>query len=210
MKKNANDGLDLALGVSFRLLVLAAFCTSSFSASVPAGWKTYRSPDYGFVIAYPKDFKHYTNATDAQLAVVAICNMTTAACFEYSGKQYEGTRFEAAGVAVNILSDAHTEAECNKIDTGQYPIKTARINGIRFHYGETGGAAAGNVIGGPVYRTFHEHACFELALQVVTDNTDHGIEDYHNFDSTKMEKKLQRILHTFRFVRRSSDLPGSK
>ncbi|MGA9473387.1 MAG: hypothetical protein WBV36_13050 [Terriglobales bacterium] len=190
-----------ATAVLLFFVVLAAVRARSFAANVPAGWRTYRSPDHGFMVAYPKDFKFHPNSTEAQLSVIPICDEGTVACFEYSGSEYEGTRLEAAGIAVNIVSGARTEKECNKIDTGQFPIKREIINGIDFHYGETGGAAAGSVIGGPAYRTFRNGVCFELALRVATDNTPHDDTGLVvQFDSTKLEVKLRKILHTFRFV----------
>jgi hypothetical protein len=112
---------------------------------------------------------------------------------------------------VNIVSGARTEEECNEIDTGQFPIKREIINGIHFHYGETGGAAAGSVVGGPAYRTFHNHVCFELALRVATDNTPHDDSGVIvQFDSTKLEMQLRRILRTFQFVDHSAQRGGSK
>ncbi|MFZ3339547.1 MAG: hypothetical protein WA213_01605 [Terriglobales bacterium] len=193
------------------LLALATVYTTCLAVNVPPGWRIYDSPDRGFILAYPKDFKLYPDSTKAQLSVIPICDEATIACFEYSGSEYNGTRLEAAGIAVNIVSGARTEEECSKIDTGQFPIKSAIINGIHFHYGETGGAAAGNVIGGPAYRTFHNHVCFELALRVATDNTSHDDSGIVlQFDSTKLEMRLKKILYTFRFVDHSARRAGSE
>jgi len=192
----------------FTLLVALATINSGvgLAANAPAGWQVHRSADHGFVLTYPPDFKFYSDLQEAQKSYIPICGPESVACFEYNGTAYEGTNFEAAGLSVNILRKARTEEECNKIDTGQYPIKRAVINGIPFHYGETGGAATGHVIGGPAYRTFHEHVCFEAALLITA--TGIGVYDpgtVKEFNSAKLEKQLDRMLHTFRFVRRTSD-----
>jgi hypothetical protein len=169
MKVNIDSGRSSVRSVFLFATLLLTVCRASLGANVPPGWRGYRNPDYGFVIAYPNQFKFYPVSPDlqeAQLSYIPICQSESIACFEYNGDEYESTNFGAAGLSVNILRDARTKKECNKIDTGQYPIKQAIINGVHFRYGETGGAATGNAIGGPAYRTFREHVCFEVALLI--------------------------------------------
>ena len=150
-------------------------------------------------LTYPKTFQ-----ISAEDEAPELCETGTIACLDYIGPEYMGTRLEAAGIAVNIIRSARTEEQCNQIDTGQFSIKKEIINGIRFHHGETGGAAAGNVVSGETYHAFHDGACFELAIRVISDNTAHDDSGVVvPFDSTKLEKRLKRVLRTFRFANRS-------
>ncbi|MGA2459765.1 MAG: hypothetical protein ABSF85_19540 [Terriglobales bacterium] len=195
------------------LAMLATVCGTSFATDVPEGWRTYHNPDYGFVIAYPGSFNFYPVKPDlkeAQLSYIPICESESVACFEYVGNGDSETNFEAAGLSVNILREARTEEECNKIDTGQYPIKKAIINGVPFRFGETGGAATGHAIGGPAYRSFHERVCFELALLIAVTSSGYDTDAVKQFDSSKLEEELDKMLHTFRFVGPVIDGPGWK
>jgi hypothetical protein len=184
-------------------------------AGLPAAsrWQVYRSPDYGFTIAYPASLSFYSGHPDlreTQLSMIPVCDETTVACFLYNGN-HEGTNLQAAGVSVNVLRDRKTEQDCNKIDTGQYPIKTETINGIRFHYGETGEVAAGNDGGGPVYRAFYHNVCFEVAaLTAWTNMVNDEPQDNKAFDSKELDKLLLRVVHTFRFVGAVKDGSGWK
>jgi hypothetical protein len=144
------------------------------------------------------------------LSMIPVCDETTVACFLYNG-HHEGTNLQAAGVSVNVLRGRKTEQDCNKIDTGQYPIKTETINGIRFHYGETDEVAAGNAGGGPVYRAFYQNVCFEVAA-ITAWNTMESDEPDDNkaFDSKDLDKLLLTVVHTFRFVGAVKDGSGWK
>ena len=209
MNWNASGSKPTNRSVLLPIVMLTSICQVSFAADIPVGWHTYRSPDYGFTLSYPSNFKFYARTPsyeEAQHSMIPICKRETVACFEYSGGAYKGTRLQAAGVAVNVLRDARTEQQCAAIDTGSYPIRKVRIGGLRFYFGETGGAAAGTTIGGPVYRTFHEETCFELAALLVTDNTEHEPGEVKKLDTAKLEKQLDRIVQTIRF---SGHVPSS-
>jgi hypothetical protein len=196
-------------------LVCLALLATTCRAALPtdAGWKVYRSPDYGFTIGYPSNISFYAGHPDlkeTQLSMIPICDETTVACFEYNGN-YERTNLEAAGLSVNVLRDRKTEQDCNKIDTGSYPIETESINGIKFHHGKTGSVATGNSEGGPVYRAFYQNVCFEIAVgtawtTAVTDDPGHN----KPFNPVELEKLLDRMVHTFRFVAAVKDGSGWK
>jgi hypothetical protein len=194
------------------LFLFSTVCGAGLPATTR--WQVYRSPDYGFTIAYPASLSFYPGHPDLKeiqiLSMIPACDETTVACFLYNGN-YEGTKLQAAGVSVNVLRGTKTEQDCNKIDTGQYPIKTETINGIRFHYGETDEVAAGNAGGGPVYRAFYQNVCFEVAAitawnTMVSDEPD----DNKAFDSKDLDKLLLRVVHTFRFVGVVTDGSGWK
>jgi hypothetical protein len=196
------------------LALLATICRAGLPTNVSAGWQTYRSPDYGFTIDYPKNMSFYSGHPDlkeTQLSFIPICDDTTVACFEYNGSEYEGTNFGAAGLSVNVLRDLRTEQDCDKIDTGSYPIKTETVNGIKFHYGNTGEAATSHAKSGPAYRAFHKNVCFEIAVAIA--ETSIGAFDpgaIKTFDSAKLNRLLDKMVHTFKFAATIKDGPGWK
>jgi len=193
---------------------VAVFTTICYAREAPAGWQTHRSPDYGFSIEYPASMTFYPGHPDyveTQISYIPICDYTTVACFQYNGKEYKGTNFEAAGLSINVLRGVRTEQDCDKIDTGSYPIKTETINGIKFHYGMTGEGGMSQSKGGPAYRAFHQNVCFEIA--VATAQISMGAFDpgaVRAFDSAKLYSLLDKMVHTFKFVGTVKDGPGWK
>src|SRR5260370_23361010 len=123
MKPNT-DGSTCAYrrGILTLLVTLATINSGvGVAANAPGGWNVHRSADYGFVIAYPPDFKSYSDLLEAQRSYIPVCQSESIACFEYNGNEYEGTNFEAAGVSVNILRELRTEKECYKIENVSLP-----------------------------------------------------------------------------------------
>ena len=186
------------------LVAFSALC-QALPAKVPSsGWQIYHNKDYGFTIAYPKDLTFYSGHLDsheAGLSYIPICDRATVACFEYNGHAYEGTTFGAAGLSINVLRDLRTAEDCRKIDTGQFPIKQTIINGVRFHYGTTVDAGTSHVKDGPAYRTFREGVCFELAVGIASTNIAvYEPGTVRQFKASGLEKKLDAVVHTFKFV----------
>ena len=196
---------------SFSLII---FSQVAYPQSPKSGWQTYRSPDYGFTIDYPSNMKFFSghpSIAEAQQSYIPICDESTVACFEYDGAEYKETNFQAAGLSVNILRDARTEQDCNKIDTGQFPIKTKTINGVSFHYGTTGSVGLSNGKSGPSYRAFYQNVCFEIAVGIA--ETSLGAYDpgaITAFNSTRLEKLLEEMVQTFRFTGAVKDGPAWK
>jgi len=194
------------------LLYMAIFSMISIGEDARGDWQTYRNPDYGFMIDYPASMTPYSGHPDyveTKISYIPICDYTTVACFEYNGKEYEGSNFEAAGLSVNVLREIRTEGDCDKIDTGSYPVKTETINGIRFHYGMTGEGGMSQSKGGPSYRAFHQNVCFEIAVataQISLGAFDPGA--IKPFDSAKLDLLLDKMLHTFKFTGAVKDGPG--
>ena len=196
------------------LLVLHAVSAAAVAMATSTRWQTHSDPEYGFRIDYPADMKFYSGHPDykeTQLSYIPICDRATVACFEYSGHEYDGTNFEAAGVSVNVLRDLRTEEDCNKIDLASHPTKVETIHGVKFHYAIAGEAGLGNVKGGPTYRAFHENVCFEVSLAVA----EAGIGDFDPgtvkaFDSKKIDRVLDEMVHTFRFTGAVLDGPAWK
>ncbi len=202
------------LTLQVRLLLVMAVFSAICVSQTAGGWQTYRSPDFGFVIDYPANMTFYPGHPDygeTALSYIPICDYSTVACFEYNGKDYEGTTFEAAGLSINVLRDLKTEKDCAKIDTGSFPAKTETMNGIHFHYGMTGEGGMSQSKGGTTYRAFHQNVCFELSeatAEVSIGAFDPGA--IKAFDSTKVAKLMDRMIHSFRFVGDVKDGSGWK
>jgi len=142
--------------------------TAGAAAKTSAVWKTYRSPDYGFKIDYPESMNFYSGhpVRPPEISMFPICDGTTIACFQYNGDALKETTTQAVGISVNVLRDARSESECNSIDTGSSPIKTAKIHGAKFHFGDESEAGLGSSRSMTEYRTLYQHVCFEVAVLV--------------------------------------------
>jgi len=196
----------IMVGFSAFLVGCAAACATAVSALAqnPAGWQTYRSVEYGFAIDHPKDITSFGSNPDPQLmrgSYIPICDDTTVACFEYNGDEGEGTNLESAGLSVNVLRDLRTQKDCETIDSNSPPAKAETINGINFHYAETGSVGLGNSEGGPAYRALYQNVCFEVSIGIAESSADDGEPGSPKpFDSTRLEKELIEMVHTFRFT----------
>jgi len=142
-----------------------------------------------------------------------ICDDTTVACFQYNGNALDGTPTHAVGVSVNVLRDLNSETDCNTIDTGSGPIRTIRIHGTTFHYGETGEAGLGSGRSMTVYRTLHRHVCFEVALVTAGRNLgpqdvkDEGLHTVSRLAWRRISNYMDRMLYSFTFVGPVKDGP---
>lgn len=188
------------------LVMLAALGQAPTPENVPADWRSYTSPDYGFTIQYPKGFTIFERGTDYDKAVghpmIEVCDGNTVGCFAYSGAEYAGTNFEGAALSVNVVTVARTEKECNEIETGSNPITTKTINGLLFHYGEDGdGVAAGSAKTSLVYRTFYNKVCFELSVNFAIANFENfEAGTIKEFDGAKLLNDFDAMVNTFRFT----------
>lgn len=197
------------------LFSVAAVGWAASTAKTSAGWKTYRSPDYGFTIDYPESMTFYPGhpVMPPQKAMFPICDDTTVACFQYNGNALDGTPTHAVGVSVNVLRDLNSETDCNTIDTGSGPIRTIRIHGTTFHYGETGEAGLGSGRSMTVYRTLHRHVCFEVALVTAGRNLgpqdvkDEGLHTVSRLAWRRISNYMDRMLYSFTFVGPVKDGP---
>lgn len=83
---------------------------------------------------------------------------------------------------------------------GSTHIKT--INGANYRVTEVYGLAAGNVIGGYVYRTFHANKCYELDIRIAYSNPEQiGPGVAKNPSLEVMHRGLAKVLETFKFLR---------
>jgi hypothetical protein len=203
-----------------RGILLASLCSAATvvcagsTAKERAGWQTYRSPDFGFAIDYPGNMTFYPShpVEPPELSMFPICNFTVA-CFQYNGDAFKETAIQAVGVSVNVLRDTKTESDCTRIDNGAGPIKTTRIHGTLFAYGDTDEAGGGHSEGKTEYRAFYQHVCFDVAIVVA--ERDMGPEDekdegYHPVNAREWRSimgDLDRMLHSFAFVGPVKDGP---
>ena len=176
------------------IFALAAAAVSAQAAAAQDGWRTYRSPDFGFRIGYPRTLSFYPGGPlppREQHSMIPICDETTIACFIYNRQAFDHTVIQALGVAVNVLRDETSEADCDDID-GR-PEKTIFLNGRTFHFADSGGAAAGSSEGGRYYRTLYDHVCFEISA--VTAQSDVGEAQYAEYGLRPLNEKALRRIH---------------
>jgi hypothetical protein len=181
---------------------------ASLPTDVPPAWQTYRSPDYGFTIDYPASIVFHPSHPDRN------CDLTSVACFYFDGSEdvgAKGTNLSGASLSVNVLRDRRTEQDCERIDNPLQPLKTETINGRKFRYGVTVDGWTSHSKRIPTYRAFHQNVCFEIAVgveKVSTGAFDPGA--IKEFDSTRLDKLLDEMVHTFKFVGTVKDGPGWK
>jgi hypothetical protein len=173
-----------------------------------AKWKTYRSPEFGFRIDYPGTMTFYPGGPQRppEKSMFPVCDDGTVACFEYNGHAFDRTQIQAMGVSVNVLREALTATECDRIETDSGPIRTKTINGVVFHYAETGDGGLGSYRNVVAYRVFHEHVCFEVAL--VTAQSDLSAQDMQDAGLTpanprtlqSLDTVMSQMMNSFAFV----------
>jgi hypothetical protein len=173
-----------------------------------AKWKAYRSPEFGFRIDYPGTMTFYPGGPQRppEKSMFPICDDDTVVCFEYNGHDFDGTQIQAMGVSVNVLREDLTAAECGRIETDPGPIRTKTINGVVFHYAETGDGGLGSYRNVVAYRVFHKHVCFEVAL--VTAQSDLSVQDMQDAGLTPANPRtlqslnavLNKMMESFAFV----------
>lgn len=190
------------------LFFVAADGCAASTAKRRVGWKTYRSPDYGFTIDYPESMTFYPGhpVEPPQGAMFPICE-STIACFEYNGSAFDGTPTNAAGVSVNIVRGVNTERECaSSTDPRLESTKTIRIHGTLFHYGDTSDAGLGSSRSMTEYLAFYQHVCFDVALGAAgrnlgpEDMKDEGLHPINRRADRRIGKDMDRMLHSFTFV----------
>lgn len=173
--------------ISTALLLTTASC----AWAAPAGWQTYRNTEYGFTIAYPSDGSFTSgHRVEPQHSIIPVCDDTAVACFEYNGHAFDHTIIQSLGVAVMVLRDRQTEAECGEI-YGR-PVKQVEIHGTRFDFAETGDAAAGSSEGVSRYRAFQQYVCFEVAL--VTAQSDISPTQYDEYGIHPLDPNVLRAV----------------
>ena len=194
------------------ILILLAFAAPSTALADEKDWHSYTNSDYGFSLKYPDNLTLFSTGLDAQndhSSYIPICTHATRVCLLYNGKEYEGTNFEAAALTVNVRREARTKSACDQLDAGSDPVKKTVINGTSFTYSQQGGAALSNDINSRAYRTFRHGVCFEVALSITSaDIGAYDAEAIRAFKPAKLDRELDQVLRTFRFVGPVADGPA--
>ena len=145
-------------------------------------------------------------------AVIPVCSDVsgnsdnTAACVAYPATRIErGTDFEAAAFSVNILTDANTDRACLSVAEPPPHVGTRHtetINGVKFSVTQTDGVAAGNLLDGYSYRSFHGKICYELDLRIAFSNIgNYDSASAKNFDLQEVRRSLKNVLVSFKFLK---------
>jgi hypothetical protein len=95
----------------------------------------------------------------------------------YPATGMKDSNFQAAAFSVNELKEAKSEAHCVSLKEPPPQIGKPHneiLNGVKFVVTETNGVAAGNLIDGYAYRSFHRNKCYDLDIRIgvsIPDNT---------------------------------------
>jgi hypothetical protein len=134
---------------------------------------------------------------------------STIACIAYPARKMKGTNFQAAAFSVNELKEPRDEAECLKMQGPPSSVgraHTEAVNGIRFTVTETDGVAAGNLIEGRAYRSFHDDKCYELDIRIAFSNAANYEPATKSFDIKAVRRDLKQTLGTFQFTQYVNDV----
>lgn len=191
------------LGMVFAFVELA-ICAHATNTHIK--WQTYNNPDYGFKIDYPSNMPfHSDRPLPAETAMLPVCRYTVA-CFLMEGDVLHKTSLSAAGVAVSILREEKTEANCYTIEDDPHPAKTRIIHGTVFHYGESSDAGAMQSQGITAYRVFYQHVCFEVALATTgsdldpRDLDDMGLKPMDRRTMRRISREMDKMLLSFTLI----------
>jgi hypothetical protein len=123
----------------------------------------------------------------------------------YPADNMKGTNFQVAAFSVSELKEANTESKCLTGDEPPPHTPVSRremVNGAKFDITESDSGAAGNLMNGFVYRSFHRQTCYELDIRIAYSNPgNYDPGAIKIFDSEQVRQKLTEVLHTFKFLK---------
>jgi len=201
--------------------IMIWFCMlAAFSAAQTL--KTYQSADGVFRFKYSKvliDCSPLLTQGNADSSVMDACmsqgsvcddgggDAKSIACFAYPKDKFQDKpTFIAATFFVAEAPGLKTEQAClqkspNWMVTG---TRIATIRGVHFTVFEIGDNWLGGGQWGPIYRTFHGGACYELGQQTAMARGGYDDEVMKKFtkrDAQDIDSKLKAALHSFEFVK---------
>ncbi|HYD91023.1 MAG TPA: hypothetical protein VEA37_05980 [Flavobacterium sp.] len=156
--------------------------------------KTYKSDTRNFEFKYPNTFQ-FTAVTYANLdeKLVGLTLPQSA---------YPKTNFGDAAFYVSALTTKNIN-ECLNIDLPENSRgfnTTKTINGATYYQNTGTGAAAGNLYESRYYRTFYNHACFEIGQTIHTTNIgNYATGAVAEVDKEPIWAQLDEILNSFKF-----------
>ena len=116
----------------------------------------------------------------------------------------KGSNFQAAAFSVNELKEVKNEAECESLKEPPPQVGKPRseiLRGVKFVVTETDGVAAGNLIDGTSYRTFHRNKCYDLDIRIAFSNAANADPGRKSFDAKAVQRQLKQVLNTFEFAK---------
>jgi hypothetical protein len=128
---------------------------------------------------------------------------STVACVAYPADVEKGTNFEGAAFSVSEPKDANTEHECRSLgeDSRTAPIRTQKINGVKFSLTETVGVATSHGENGFIYTTFHQGKCYELDITITSEGDGYSDPPLKPFDFENVQRTFKIVLDSFKFLK---------
>jgi len=179
--------------------------------------ESFSSPDGRFAFRYPnslvrceRDSKQADRWIPAESceAYIPVCSDfsgsrgTTIACVAYLADGMKGTNFQAAAFSVNQINAITTDGCLNIAESNVRTLRKEQVNGVTFSVIETGGVAAGNLMDGEAYRSFHQNKCYELDISIASSNIgNYDPGTVRGFDREAVYRSLKSVLNTFQFVK---------
>jgi hypothetical protein len=183
-------------------------------------WKTYTNTQYGYKIKYPDTITLLINGKGSPGFIPVCDEYRSSGCLFYSENPFPKSNLEAAGLSINIIvnnGSVHNSVSSysDKVYScyvyGSDPANTKQldkiknINGINFHYGESGGAATGHQGINNIYRKFYNDLCYEVKETISTSSCENNFPDicpnkFTKEDEGKVFQYFDQILSTFKFT----------
>ena len=127
---------------------------------------------------------------------------STVACLAYPAGNFKGTNFQAAALSVNEINVTTKDGCLNVAEPNARNLRNEKVNGVTFTISETGGVAAGNLMDGEIYRSFHQNKCYELDIRIASSNIgNYDPGSVREFDHDAVYRSLKSVLSTFQFVK---------
>lgn len=164
----------------------------------------YRNP----LVRCERDAKQADRWIPAQScqAVIPVCSDfsgsgTTVACVAYPAADAKGTNLQAAAFSVNQIKAISIDECLNITDSSVTSRRKENVNGVTFTVFATSGGAAGSLMDGEAYRSFHQNTCYELDISIASSNIgNYDPGTVREFDRQAVYRSLQSVLNTFQFV----------
>ena len=179
--------------------------------------ESFISPDGNFAFKFPnslvrceRDSKQADRWMPAESceSYIPVCSDfsgsrgATIACVAYPPGGIKGTNFQAAALSVNETNATTPDGCLNVAEANVRTLRKEEINGVTFTVIEAGGVAAGNLMDGEAYRSFHQNKCYELDIRIASSNIgNYDPGTVREFGRDAVYRNLKSVLNTFRFVK---------
>jgi hypothetical protein len=209
-------GMHYVQGIAGSTAVTIATSTpvqSSTAESIPNGWKIFTSPDYGFSIAYPKDYEasstfasfyHVSNAWRQDIFEDADRTAGTEALSIIADQKKnspgEEQYYYDAELRIGVSSDPVQVKDC-LISSDATASSTATINGIKYAVYELPQVGMSQYADVTSYRTVHNNACYAIESIITGGGTGPNADMIRAQDLLDQDTAALRfILDTFSFI----------